>query len=301
MNFLLRSSISAFLLTIIGLVGYAQNVSVYNNYLLNQQEFNPAYTGVHGYFVASAHHRSQWVNLSDAPSQSGVELQGVIGESNLGFGASVNQFKAGALGLVAPKCDLSYKINLSENSLLSFGLSYQYLSKEIDFGELNLEEDDVVLDNTSNGGQSLIGAGLFLSNKKWYVGYSIPTLGRLGDDLLLENVPVHHLSAGYLYTLTCYLRLKGYTLIRLSDGQVPSLDLNIAGIINDKYWVNASLRNLHSFGTGISAEVSEAFRTGYNMNFPLGGIASGFTTTHEIVLSYDFVLGKKGFLKQRYW
>jgi hypothetical protein len=185
---------------------------------------------------------------------------------------------------------------------LSFGLGYQFLSKDVDQGELLLEDDDAVLSSEVGRIQNVIGTGLFLNSKKWYLGYSIPTIFRLGsNELLLENVPVHHVSAGYLHTLTCYLRLKGYGLLRIGQGQIPSLDLNVAAIINDKYWLNASLRNTHSFGTGVNAEIAEVFRVGYNFNFPLGGVSNGFTTTHEIILNYDFVLSKKGFVKQRYW
>lgn len=276
---------------------FGQSDNFYSFYILDQQPLNPAYVGLHNHGIATFHHNKQWLGTDQSPSQSYVSLQSNVIGTSLGLGGVFQNEQFGSIKINSFQPNLSYKIKTNKNSIFSFGLGYHYEQTNINISDINQEFDDPELQNQGTTKRHNLSNGLFWNNPKYYIGYSLSNISLQSQSKKID----HRLSAGYLHTFSCYFRLKPYILARLSNDVAASVDYSMAAIFNDTYWLILQTRNFNSIALGGNIEILDKFRIGYLASLPIKNINNNLNSSHEIMLSYDFAVSKKQFIKQRYW
>jgi hypothetical protein len=71
----IRNVLSAILLSFISGVGFAQQVPMYSQYIMNGFLVNPSIAGRDGYTTVNLTVREQWVGMQDAPSTYAASFQ----------------------------------------------------------------------------------------------------------------------------------------------------------------------------------------------------------------------------------
>ena len=99
-----------------------QQDPMYTQYIFNLQTVNPAYVGYWQTMGLTAISRHQWVGLSGHPTTQTFSFQTPLRSQNVGVGLNVVLDKIGLEKRLSVSFDYSYKVLLSENTSLRFGL-----------------------------------------------------------------------------------------------------------------------------------------------------------------------------------
>ncbi|MFK7115707.1 type IX secretion system membrane protein PorP/SprF, partial [Flavobacterium oreochromis] len=215
-----------YLLLLISGSGFAQQEAQYTQYMYNTANVNPGYAGTRGCFSALVMHRSQWVGLEGAPQTNTVALSTPLGLNNkMGLGVSVINDKIGPSDENAISVDLSYNIDTSERSKLSFGLKGTANFFSVDFNKTKIHNvtDGLLRQNVDNRFFPNIGAGAFWYSDKSYVGLSIPFILEQkyydNDVQYVASERMHpHLIAGHVFRLSSEVQFKPSTMIKYVNG-----------------------------------------------------------------------------------
>ncbi|MGB1031191.1 MAG: PorP/SprF family type IX secretion system membrane protein, partial [Flavobacteriales bacterium] len=177
----------AFLLTIATSAWSQQELQV-SQYMFNGLLLNPAYAGTHDYFSASLLHRSQWVNLDNAPTTQVFAIDGPIAKDKLGLGLIVSNDQLGIISQLDVAANLSVKFQLGQGDL-SFGLKGGISSYSADLASIEIWDVQDQVYNQNNIQGELVtkfGFGAYYYMDKFYAGVSVPVIHSLDDAILPE-------------------------------------------------------------------------------------------------------------------
>lgn len=274
-----------------------------SQYLSNQTLINPAYVGVHDFFLGMLSSRGQWAGIDGAPFTNTLSASSSFNDY-MGGGLLLINDNFGVNNDIEVNLQYSYKINWIRYSL-SFGLQAGWGQQSINFAELNLEENDPNIPNSSSSvSNQNFGTGVFLNHKKYYVGLSVPRMLKVNlapentEELLYKRH--YYLSAGYVFDYISYIKIKPSILIRAVEGEQVSMDINGQIIFNDVVWLGISLNNLNAAGFNFQYVEGDA-RFGYAFELPINNLASASFGTHELMIAFDVGLFKGHLLRQRYF
>jgi type IX secretion system PorP/SprF family membrane protein len=218
----------------------------------------------------------------------------------MGLGAKLFNYQAGPLRKTGLEISYSYHILLNTSgTYLSFGLSgllYQFFLNK---SELQVED---ATDEAFLGTEKMIvpdaSFGVYLYNKNYYAGISIPQLFEKNIDLKSDNIlqqkQVRHyyLHGGYIFKAGNDFKIEPSLLLKFIEAGLFQADINARAIY----------RNMLSFG--LSYRTSDAivfhlgylkpeFQVGYSFDLTITPLLTRNYGSHEIVLIYNF----KNFLK----
>lgn len=244
-----------FLFIICVTTGKAQQDSQYTQYMYNTISVNPAYAGSRGQFTFAGLYRSQWVGVSGAPETFTINLHSPIRESRLGYGVSIVNDNIGD-GLVQNTfldALLSYSINVSQNSKLSFGLKAGGNALSLDFDGLrNFNEEGQNQQITERGNLSEfnfnVGFGLYYHSDKFYLGLSAPNIlqneyfDTNGQNLLAINRINYYLITGYVFDLNSNLKFKPALLTKAVGGAPLQVDISTSFLFNEQFSFGVAYR-----------------------------------------------------------
>jgi type IX secretion system PorP/SprF family membrane protein len=171
MNNMIRHSLHIIVVILIaGQIG--AQTTPYSSIFNDVQFFwNPAMTANGESLIAGVFHRQQWLGIKDAPRTSAMHFQYPMLKQNMSVGGWILVDKAGPIQYFQMGGSYSYKVDLSGNSQLSFGIS-AYLNQHQFNGAGIIADDlnDPLLDENRNSVHAPnTGAGIyFVSNKKMY-------------------------------------------------------------------------------------------------------------------------------------
>ena len=141
----MKTIILTFILNGISLFVLAQQDPLYSQYQFNQSVIDPAYTGINDALNATAIARRQWTGIDGAPETNILNLSSSLLLNKLGAGVLVMSDTYGVnkntefLGMI------SYKIDLLNGKIFSFGLQSGYTNYRYDYQNLVLEQNDDAL------------------------------------------------------------------------------------------------------------------------------------------------------------
>jgi type IX secretion system PorP/SprF family membrane protein len=148
----------------------AQQDPLYTQYYNNFSLINPAYSGSHGLFTATANIRSQWAGEAGSPETQTLSLHGPVGEK-VGLGLSIVNDKVFVSSETHVYADFSYSIDLTEASTLAFGLKAGGSFLNVDLLKLGIENDPLFSENLNEFNPN-IGAGAFYYTDRFYASIS---------------------------------------------------------------------------------------------------------------------------------
>jgi len=231
---------------------FSQQQAQYTQYMFDKSALNPAATGSLNSISVLGGARYQWIGMKDDsnnminPRNYHLDFEMPIYSIRSGVGFSFNY---GQLGF---EKDMNFKLNyayhqpIKKSSILSFGISFEYLNRSVDFSKFFFfDAGDPALSSQGVNSGSFIdfGAGIYYQyKKKLYTGFSVSQLtgasGNIGE-VTYENVPHYYFMLGYDFTLKKdrkrYFALATGLLVQTTFTNTQ-YELSALLKYNDKYW-----------------------------------------------------------------
>ena len=265
--------------------GLAQQDPIYATYINNPLTINPAYAGSNNMFNASIQYRTQWAGLDANPTTINFTSHMSVYRNKAGVGMMVIQDKIGDTKNTEFQATFAYKIQVKD-SWLSFGMQTGFIRYEIDPSMLTIRDpgDPAFTELTETKFNT--GVGVMLKNDRYILGISVPrllpaTVSQGGQRIELYS-QTYYLFGSYIMFLTEQVRFKPSVLMRATQGNPLSFDLNASFVFNEMYTGGIFTRNFKSYGLLAQVMVSH-FKFGYVFELP-GGSSSLNFTSHEVTL-----------------
>ncbi len=328
-----------FLLFVGSFTANAQQEPMYTKYMFNSMVTNPGYAGSLEYMSARVLHRQQWIGIDGGPLSQTMTIHTPF-KKRVGLGLSVGNDKIGSTGSTMVNGVYAYKVPFGSGNL-AIGLQAGVMNWRSDFSDLVYRDDPSQDEVFSDMGYSLwlpnFGAGLYYSNPKFYLGFSVPRL--IGFDLREQTSITSDEWARtyrhYYFTAGGIIPLKGKqvmfkpsilvkTVGLLGDfssnvrdpqkvGAPAEFDIDLSFLFYEAFWIGASFRSafaasqfggLSSFDSAdiwASYNLSNGIRVGLSYDYTLSKLNDFSKGTYEVMLGYDFVYNSKRVITPRYF
>jgi type IX secretion system PorP/SprF family membrane protein len=187
---------------------------------------------------------------------------------------------------------------------LSFGLSLGVQeinidANAVDFAQGNPADPAVWGSGYLNKLEPDVNAGLWLSNKSFFVGLSaqqiiaVPinspsgTTSSGGVELLTGKlVPHTFLTAGYKILVSENINLLPSVMLRYVQPLPIGVDVNAKIQYQDLLWLGFSYRYNRGFAAMMGVNISSMFNLGYSYDYTTTQLNTVSSGTHEIVLGF---------------
>jgi type IX secretion system PorP/SprF family membrane protein len=154
--------------------------------------------------------------------------------------------------------DYSYKVLLSENTALRFGLkggftNYSHNLTEYDQYPDN-QSDPLFQANIDNKFMPNVGVGLFLSSPRYFLSLSVPGIIQNSYQSNVNNYSskseLRHLffAGGMMFDLSENVKFKPTFMTRTVAGSPFGYDLSANFLLAEKFWVGGMYRSGDAFG-----------------------------------------------------
>jgi type IX secretion system PorP/SprF family membrane protein len=287
----------------------AQQDPHYTQYMYNMNVMNPAYAGSKENLSFGLLNRRQWVGIEGAPTTYSLSGSMPVGK-NVGAGLSIINDKIGPVEETNVYADISYTLNIGEESHLAFGIKGGITMHQIDFETIRptlpIQNDPTFNSANPNSTKLNIGTGLFYYTDKYYIALSIPNILRTkyldfnGREYGTE-VAHYFLTGGYVFDLNPSLKFKPFAMIKSSLTITPSVDVNANFLFNDKFELGASYRIQDSYGLMANYAITPDIRIGYAYDHIISDLRVSTAASHEVILLFDLNFPKRVSRSSRYF
>lgn len=287
----------------------AQQMSLYTHYMYNTLAVNPAYAGSREALTLTALGRFQWVGFNGAPNTQTFTAHTPIASKNIGLGLSVLNDKIGPTNSTGVFVDFAYRMKVSENARLSFGLKGGFNSFSARMNELNLQDpnDASFAQNLRGKMMPNLGAGIYFQSDRFYAGFSAPKLlenpffsSDSSSSTVYTGSERRHWYGivGGVIPLSPQVKFKPTAQFRTLEGSIWQVDLTASFLINDMVSLGAMYRTNDAAGVLAGVNVSEQFMLGYSFDWSFGVKSGTYNAgSHEIMLRYDLIFNKESRIK----
>jgi type IX secretion system PorP/SprF family membrane protein len=274
----------------------SQHSTLMSQYMFNGLIINPAYAGAKNNLAVNINYRNQWTGFDGAPTTQIASIHAPIDRKSIAIGGMISREEVGVSTDISLRGVVSYKVKM-DKGFWRFGIG-------AGLGNTNSRWTDVI---TEEGGdplfqadvtglvRPLFSAGTYYENKKWYVGYSMPSIMRYeypGQEVvhsIFSLTQIEHLfTAGYAYKFRRNLVIKPSILLRTIPTTGLQADINCNLIFSNRLWTGASYRHNESVIAMMEYQVHHQFRLGYAYDYNLGPIGSYSAGSHELMLLWVF-------------
>jgi type IX secretion system PorP/SprF family membrane protein len=298
-----------YILTVVtgtSVTSFAQQDPHFTQYFDNTLFVNPAYAGSRGMLNVTGIHREQWVGFAGRPISSTLSIHSPLTYESVGLGLTVVSDQAGPVKQTMFYGDFSYTVRFRNPvRKLSFGLKGGL--NLINIGTSALETtsagDPKLLQNVRNAVNPNFGAGIYYHTPKFFVGVSTPKILEQSYDGSETNIEKRHYFGilGGVITLSDYWKLRPTAQLKVTTGAPMSLDMSLAGIFREKFWIGAMYRYDAAFGAFVQFQITPQFKLGVASDFGTQTIRNYHYGTFEVMGSYDFTFKKQGIRSPRYF
>ena len=295
---------------------HAQQDPQFTQYMFNLLSINPAYAGSAERVSLKALSRHQWVGFEGAPTTQTITAHGPFLMESLGLGGTIMRDEYGPVTQYGFMVDVAYRMFLSRNTKLSFGIKGGMNLFQGSFAGLSpLQQNDQVFQQDVNEKlDPQFGFGVMWYGDRHYLGLSTPKMlntkmfenATLGDSLSASvwqaGQRAHwFLSGGYVFDLGLYTKFKPTFLLKAVNGAPMSFDVTANFLLYEKFWLGAMYR--HSDAVGILAQyhISGDLSVGYAYDYPITQLNNHTGGSHEFMLGFEFGNKLKGIRSPRYF
>ena len=281
---------------------WAQQSTMYSQYMFNGLAINPAYAGYDGMLSLTALGRLQSLGLEGSPNTQSFTAHSPIINGKVGVGIQFFHEQIGVTDQTGVYGSYSYKIHMDKFTL-SLGLQAGVNFYKTYFTNLvTIHPGDPVFNEDTNSVTPNFGSGAILSNEKLFVGISMPQMLSAGNQ---ENVIVQEkpfvLYGGMVFKLSPSIYLKPSMLAKMVNGKPVEWNINAHLLIKEILWVGASFRPVNAISLLMQIQLTEQLSLGYSYDASVGEISSIEAGSHEFMLNYKFRFSKKGTVSPRYF
>jgi type IX secretion system PorP/SprF family membrane protein len=309
-NLNIKKGLGILVLVIAANSSFAQQDPMYTQYFFNTQTINPAYAGSWESLGFMALARHQWIGFDNAPRTYTFSMQSPMRNERVALGLNVisdNIFKEKRFGLWG---DYSYKVDFDESTSLRMGMKAgftNYSNNLLDYSLVD-ENDPLFQSDLENKFIPNFGAGLFLTNPWYFVGFSVPKL--LHNDITEENpnnfsvqAEFRHfyLQGGMIFNLNEFVKFKPTFMTKALKGVPPQFDFTANFLLMEKFWLGAMLRTGDAYGFIAQWIFDKDLRIGYSYDFSTTKLQNYHSGSHEIMISYEMRRLKELVVSPRYF
>jgi type IX secretion system PorP/SprF family membrane protein len=275
---------------LIATAAFSQQDPIFSQYLMNPLVLNPAYAGINNNLNVTASYRAQWVKLEGQPQTLNLNGSSSVLDNKLGVGLTLLQDRVGNATISDFNASVAYKLKVSDEYSLSFGMQVGALGFKTDNSELTIRHsgDAAFPDGATRASTVNLGAGAILKSEQWLVGLSVPRMlptkinsGGQQFELYKQHF---YLFASYAYILNEHINLKPSVLLRGVGGAPASVDINAAMTFNMIHTAGVFTRNFKTYGLLLQTLIKEKLRVGYVFELPTNKSVGPTFKTHEIVV-----------------
>jgi type IX secretion system PorP/SprF family membrane protein len=267
----------------------AQQDPLYSQYLNNPFVLNPAYAGLTDNLNLSLGYRTQWAGFEGSPKTANLNGHISLANNKMGVGAMFISDQIGGNTVNEFFGSYSYRINITTDKVLSFGLQAGFANYQIDNSKAKqFNPGDPLFTVNNSETKPSFGFGAILKSEKFFVSLSVPrmlsnTIESGGKQASLYTQH-YYLMGSYLFFISERIRFKPATLVKYVSGAPASIDLNASLIIHENYQAGVLTRNFNTYGIFLQALLKDSFRLGYTFEVPTGSSVGSNFTSHEITL-----------------
>lgn len=276
----------------------AQQDAMVSQYMFNGLYLNPAYAGSHDYWSSTVSFRTQWVGFKGAPKTFIGAVDGPIIGKNMGLGLVFMHDEIGVSKQNSAMFSYAYQIKTSANSKLALGVNAGFTQFSARLSSLTIwDEEDKVFENDLRGKfLPRFGAGAYFFSKKYYVGFSIPTIFayqkgmNFNVDLTKSSFLRRHylLTGGYVFDTKKNIKLKPSVLLKYTQNAPLEVDVNFSVVFKDMIWAGVSFRTGDAVALILEYQANNRFRIGYSYDITFSKLRKYSYGSHEIMLGVDF-------------
>ena len=290
----------------------AQTEPMYSQYMYNMLGVNPAYAGSREVLGLNFFQRNQWSGLRGAPKTTSLNLDQSINEGKIGLGIQMFSDQLGVEEASGINGFLSSRIKVSENGILSAGLSVGFMNYQ--FNSLDVlnrirTDDNVFVTVIPSQWNPSVGFGLYYNTDQFYVGVSSPSLlkSRLAkyENFVsgIQKTDDFHLftTMGYVIKINEEINLKPSTMIKMVSGAPIEFDLNTNVWLKDILGLGISYRTGDAVLGMAEIQTSPNLRFGYAYDMPFSPLKAYTRGSHEIMIRYEWGSNKSKIKSTRYF
>lgn len=250
-------------------------------------------------------HRAQWTGIPGAPVTSALTLDGSLKNKKAGLGISLSDDVKGITERIGAHLSYSYRIKVSENNKLLFGVSFGVIDHRIDFSKTIVKtQDDLFLFNVDQRKTSIdANAGLTFLSGNLELGFAIPQLmansiqyTNTEDSRIFYNLSRHYMaSAKYTFDINKEKNISCYPLILMRAVSNTPLQYDINAVLNWKNigWIAASYRSNYAIGVNVGIRLNNKINAGYAYDIIKSSFGAYSGISHEIMFGYAFGSSRK--------
>lgn len=284
----------------------AQQDSQYTQYMYNPTSFNPGYAGSRETLSFLGVYRNQWVGLEGSPETLNFSVHSPLGDSPIGLGLGFISDKIGPSSESGITADFAYTIQISNTVKLGMGIKGG-------FSFLNINPDKLLIYDPmdydlqrNNYSSPIIGAGLFLSNDKWYLGLSTPNFleTKHFKDIKVSTATekTHlYLTGGYVFDLRSDFKLKPAFMVKSVTGAPLAVDVSLNILFMDQFTLGAAYRWDAALSGLAAFQVNEQILVGYSYDYETTELSRYSSGTHEILLRFEIFNNSRARVNPRFF
>lgn len=282
---------------LIGTIGFAQQVPLFTNYMMNEYGFNPALAGANPYIDTRLTYRTQWVGIDDAPKTQMLTINSPLKSGPLGIGGTLYNDEAGQMQRTGFSLGGSYGIQVGGDSLsrsmlrigltagmYSFRLSEDLLAKNVN--------DPTLMGGMDKQWQPDLNIGVHLDLRNGiFAGVSAPQLMRRNIDFVDDQnaettnfVPHIYGVLGYNFKMNQSVTLQPSALIKYVDTAPVQVDFSMKAIFQEKYWAGLAYRSEDAVSMLLGIDLTQSLTAAYAYDFTLSDLNEGSKGSHEITV-----------------
>jgi type IX secretion system PorP/SprF family membrane protein len=281
----------------------AQQDPQYTQYMYNMNVVNPAYAGSKESLSVGALYRGQWSGIEGAPKTFTFNAHTPLGDG-FGVGLSAISDQIGPVDETNLYADISYTIDVGQNSKLAFGIKTGATLQNSNFTDLYLQDEmDPAFQEDLSEIYPNLGAGVLYYTDKFYLGLSVPNFLSSThlevDGREFGSEKQHYfVTAGYVFDINDHIKFKPSTLVKSELGSAVSFDVNANFLFHDKLEVGVSYR----YEDAISALASIRFTDLVRVGFAIDTTKSNLNNpSYEAFIIFDIFFKKKTYVSPRYF
>lgn len=303
----IRKAVSVLLILSSSLFVNGQQDPMYTQYIFNMQTINPAYAGTWQTIGFTALTRLQWVGIEGAPTTQTFSIQTPFKSENVGLGLNIVHDKIGMEKRLLFNVDYSYRVSLSDNTSLRFGIKggFTNYSNPLGLYTTYIPGDPNFQGEVNNKFMPNVGIGLFMYSNRSYLGVSVPKLveAKFKDTqnnyTTLTELRQIYAAGGLVFDLSNDVKFKPTFIAVVADGIPFQYDLSANFLFNEKLWLGGMYRSGDAIGVVIQWIFQNRFRVGYSADFSTTDVRKYQRGVHEIMISYEIDWHK--FISPRYF
>jgi type IX secretion system PorP/SprF family membrane protein len=285
------------LLSLAGLTAAAQQQSYsFTQYMDNLTPFNPAYSLINNVGEVNTDGRKQWAGITGSPTALLFDANVPFQDVNAAAGLTVTNDAIAIEQETQINAYFAKAIQLGPEDYLAVSLNAGLRNYVADYS--TLASDDPSFKNDIRETKPNVGFGIMYYTDGFYLGFSLPelTINSLGTASVQSSnnnfANQYYFSGAFITSLDQDIKLKGATLVSLSNGTPATADFSAIIYLKDEVGIGFDYRTNKQLAGIITININ-SFHIGYSYQVGLSSQNLGGVNlaTQEVSLGYRFGKG----------